>query len=160
MPKIAVIADTDASLSPEFAKEQVITLVPILINFGSESFASGVDIDDKALFERIDKEGALPKTAAPSPGAFIQAFRKEFDAGAEGIVCVCVSSEISATYAAALTAKEDFPGKQIPRGLNGAGIHGHGSQTNGRFRRFPGCDRVQIKGHGGAPGALRLTLHP
>jgi DegV family protein with EDD domain len=113
MPKIAVIADTDASLSPEFAKEQVITLVPILINFGSESFASGVDIDDKALFERIDKEGALPKTAAPSPGAFIQAFRKEFDAGAEGIVCVCVSSEISATYAAALTAKEDFPGKQI-----------------------------------------------
>lgn len=113
MPKIAVITDTDASLTPEFAKEQGITLVPILINFGSESFASGVDIDDKALFERIDKEGALPKTAAPSPGAFIQAFRKEFDAGAEGIVCVCVSSEISATYTAALTAREDFPGKQI-----------------------------------------------
>ena len=113
MPKIAVIADTDASLSPEFAKKQGITLVPILINFGSESFASGVDIDDKALFERIDKEGALPKTAAPSPGAFSQAFKKEFDAGAEGIVCVCVSSEISATYAAALTAKEDFPGREI-----------------------------------------------
>jgi DegV family protein with EDD domain len=113
MPKIAVIADTDASLSPEFAKKQGITLVPILISFGSESFASGVDIDDKALFERIDKEGALPKTAAPSPGAFSQAFKKEFDAGAEGIVCVCVSSEISATYAAALTAKEDFPGRDI-----------------------------------------------
>ena len=113
MPKIAVIADTDASLSPEFAKKQGITLVPILISFGSESFASGVDIDDKALFERIDKEGALPKTAAPSPGAFSQAFKNEFDAGAEGIVCVCVSSEISATYAAALTASQDFPGREI-----------------------------------------------
>ena len=113
MPKIAVIADTDASLSPEFAKKQGITLVPILISFGGESFASGVDIDDKALFERIDKEGALPKTAAPSPGAFSLAFKKEFDSGAEGIICVCVSSEISATYAAALTAKEDFPGREI-----------------------------------------------
>lgn len=113
MPKISVIADTDASLSPEFAKKQGITLVPILINFGSESFASGVDIDDRALFERIDKEGALPKTAAPSPGAFTMAFKKEFDSGAEGIVCVCVSSEISATYTAALTAREEFPGKEI-----------------------------------------------
>jgi fatty acid kinase fatty acid binding subunit len=113
MPKISVIADTDASLSPEFAKKQGITLVPILINFGSESFASGVDIDDRALFERIDKEGALPKTAAPSPGAFTMAFKKEFDSGAEGIVCVCVSSEISATYTSALTAREEFPGKEI-----------------------------------------------
>jgi DegV family protein with EDD domain len=72
-----------------------------------------VDIDDKSLFERIDKEGALPKTAAPSPAAFIKAFKNAFESGAEGIVCVCVSAEISATYAAALTAKEDFPGREI-----------------------------------------------
>src|SRR5512137_2203953 len=113
MPKIAVIADTDCSLSNELAASHDISLVPILINFGDESFASGVDIDDKALFERIDKEGALPKTAAPSPAAFIKAFKHAFESGAEGIVCVCVSSEISATYTAALTAKADFPERDI-----------------------------------------------
>ena len=113
MPNIAVITDTDSSLSNELAAQHRITQVPILINFGDESFASGVDIDDKALFERIDRENALPKTSAPSPAAFSQAFRKAFDGGAEAVVCVCVSAEISATYAAALTAKEDFPGRQI-----------------------------------------------
>jgi len=113
MPKIAVIADTDCSLSNELAAKYDITLVPILINFGDESFASGVDIDDKALFERIDKEGALPKTAAPSPAAFSKAFKNAFDSGAEGIVCVCVSSEISATYTAALTAQKEFPEREI-----------------------------------------------
>jgi DegV family protein with EDD domain len=171
MPKIAVIADTDASLSPEFAKEQVITLVPILINFGSESFASGVDIDDKALFERIDKEGALPKTAAPSPGAFIQAFRKEFDAGAEGIVCVCVSSEISATYAAALTAKEDSRVVSMAQGFmameakrmadSGASLDAIESKLKGMEERlvlFASLSTLKYLAMGGRVGKLSASM--
>lgn len=113
MPKIAVIADTDSSLSAELAKKYGILLVPIQINFGDESFASGVEIDDTALFRRIDQEKFLPKTSAPSPAAFHETFKGAFAGGAEAIVCVCVSAEISATYAAALAAKGEFPGREI-----------------------------------------------
>ncbi len=113
MGKIAIITDTDASLSNEIAKQMGVYLVPIVINFGNESYKVGGEIDDKKLFQLIDKHGDLPSTAAPSPGDFTKAFQKAFDDGADEIICICVASTISATYSAALLAKDHFEGKQI-----------------------------------------------
>ena len=113
MGKIAIITDTDASLSNEIAKQMGVYLVPIVINFGNESYKVGEEIDDKKLFQLIDKHGDLPSTAAPSPGDFTTTFQKAFDDGADEIICICVASTISATYSAALLAKDHFEGKQI-----------------------------------------------
>lgn len=113
MPSIAVITDTDSSLPPFLAAQYGIQQVPITIHFGNETFTTGVDIDDQSLFERIDRTGHLPTTSAPPPGAFAQAYHKAFESGAESIICVCVSSKVSATYNAALTACEEFPNRLI-----------------------------------------------
>ena len=113
MGKIAIITDTDASLSNEIAKQLGVYLVPIVINFGNESFQVGEKINDKQLFELIDNYGDLPSTAAPSPGDFTKTFQQAFDDGADEIICICVASTISATYSAALLAKDHFEGKQI-----------------------------------------------
>jgi DegV family protein with EDD domain len=113
MPKTAVITDTDASLPPELAKKFDIVQVPIMVQFGDESFRAVYDINDIQTFERIDKIGKLPSTSAPSPGQFVEAYKTAFDAGYDEIVCFTVSSEISATYSAALTAADTFPGKEI-----------------------------------------------
>jgi DegV family protein with EDD domain len=112
MSKTAVITDTDASLPPELAKKFDIVQVPIMIQFGDESFHAD-DIDDAQTFARIDKTGKLPTTSAPSPGQFIEAYKAAFNAGYDDILCFTVSSEISATYTAALTAADQFPEKEI-----------------------------------------------
>ena len=62
---------------------------------------------------RVDETGKLPTTSAPTPGQFLEAFQKAFDAGAEAIICICVSSIISATYNSALNARELLPDKDI-----------------------------------------------
>lgn len=110
---IAIITDTDASLPAEVAARYGIRLVPINVHFGEEVLATGVDIDDAQLFARIDREGKLPTTSAPSPGQFLQAYEAAFAAGADAVVCLCVSSAISATYQAALTTKDLLPDRPI-----------------------------------------------
>lgn len=106
MSSIAIVTDTDASLPADLAARYDIRQVPIAVHFGHQTFASGVDIDDASLFERVDREGELPTTSAPAPGDFLEAFQDAFDQGADQVICFCVSSEVSGTYDAARTARD------------------------------------------------------
>jgi len=113
MAKIAVITDTDASFSQEFAVSHGITMVPIMVQFGEEGFRDTFDITNSQVFSRIDKEGKLPTTSAPSPGQFRESFLNAFNSGYESVICFTVSSEVSATYASAVNARNEFPDKDI-----------------------------------------------
>ncbi len=113
MSKIAVITDTDSTLPFSLAKKYNITEVPILIQFGDETFEDAFQINNPELFPRIDKEGKLPKTSAPSAGKFKEAFESAFKKGADSILCFTISSEMSATYASARQAADLLPGKRI-----------------------------------------------
>lgn len=113
MSKIQVITDTDSNLPIELAERNGILLVPITIQFGEESYADFFEIQNPEMFERIDRIGKLPTTAAPSPAAFSKTFKTAFDSGADSIICITVGAKISRTYESALIAVEDFPGKKI-----------------------------------------------
>jgi DegV family protein with EDD domain len=104
--KIIIITDSDSSLSEEMLSNYNIRQVPINIHFGDDTYECNINFNDASLFERVDKEGKLPTTSAPSPGQFQKEFQKAFDDGCEEIICFCVSSEISATVKAAQQAKE------------------------------------------------------
>ncbi len=113
MSRTAIITDTDSSLPFELAGKYGITQVPIIIQFGDESFRDTYEINNDALFLRIDREKKLPTTAAPSPGQFAEAFNAAFDSGADSVLCFNISSEMSATYASARQAAEILPGRRI-----------------------------------------------
>lgn len=113
MPRIAIITDTDASLPRTLAAKHHIRQVPIVIQFGDQSFLTDDDLNDAQLFVRIDRDGKLPTTSAPSPGQFVTAFQAAFDEGADQVICFNVSSAISATYAAAMSARDLLPDRDI-----------------------------------------------
>src|SRR5512143_1377381 len=111
--KIAIITDTDSSIPFDLAARYDIYQIPMTVNFGEQSYEAVYALSDADTFRRIDQEGKLPTTAAPSPGKFFAAFKNAFEAGAEKIICLCVSSEVSATYTAALSAVESFSEREI-----------------------------------------------
>jgi DegV family protein with EDD domain len=113
MPRIAIITDTDSSLPFELAKEHAIVQVPIMIQFGNESFRDAYDINNEAVFARIDREGKLPTTATPAPGQFMLAYQQAFDSGADAILSMHISCEMSSTYSSACQAAGMFPGRRI-----------------------------------------------
>ena len=113
MSSIAIITDTDSDLPNEIAAKYNIRQVPITVHFGDEVLETGVDINNTQLFERIDREGELPTTAAPSPGKFAAAYKSAFEDDADSVICFCVSGEVSATYGAAVAACDEFPNRDI-----------------------------------------------
>jgi len=113
MPKTVIVTDTNSSLSKALCEPLDIIQVPIHIMFDDETYLTGVNVDDQKLFQIIDQQRIFPTTAAPSPNAFQQAFQQAFDQGADQVVCICCSSQISATYDAAKMAAGEFSGKTI-----------------------------------------------
>jgi DegV family protein with EDD domain len=113
MSGIMIVTDSDASLPAKVADELDIIIVPINVQFGEETLQSEVEITDAQLFERVDRTGTLPTTSAPSPGQFAQAYQQAFDKGADEVICICVSSNISGTYNSAVNACDLLPDKRV-----------------------------------------------
>lgn len=113
MPAIRIVTDTTASLPPGFAAAHQVSVVPQVVIFGDQSFKEAVELTEADFIRRLTASSALPKTAAPEPGWFVDAYRQQL-ADAETIISIHPSSEVSGTVRSALTAKEtDFPEADI-----------------------------------------------
>ncbi len=101
---VRIVTDSACDLSAEISETYAITVVPLSIRFGSEEFVDRRDLTAPQFWAKVKESSTLPETAAPSPGAFEQAFRDAAAAGATGIVCVNISSALSATLQSATLA--------------------------------------------------------
>ncbi len=105
MGHVAVVTDSTASLPSESAQEHGITVVPLQLVIGSESFADGVDPGASA--ERVAaalREFMPVSTSRPSPELMAETYRDLAREGADAIVSVHLSAEMSATYESSLLA--------------------------------------------------------
>jgi DegV family protein with EDD domain len=106
MASIQVVTDSACDLTPATAEEHGVRVVPLTIRFGAEEFVDRDELSGKEFWDRVVTGPDMPETAAPSPGAFQQAFLEAADAGHDGVVCATISSRLSATFQAASTAAE------------------------------------------------------
>ena len=110
---VRVVTDSASDLTAEEAAALGVEVVPLTIRFGEEEFVDRKDLTPSEFYRRLAASPVLPETAAPSPGAFEAAFRKLLDEGADGIVCINISSGLSATMQSAQTGARGIEGADI-----------------------------------------------
>jgi len=101
---IRVVTDSSCDLPQGLVDALRIEIVPLTIRFGEEELVDRVELDTDEFWTRLEHSKLLPETAAPSAGAFEAKFRELMARGATGIVCINLSSHLSATMQAAQVA--------------------------------------------------------
>lgn len=114
MTRVAIFTDSASDLDLDFAAEHGIGIVPLLVNFGRESFKAGIELSTAAFWERmVAPDAPFPTTAASSPGEFKEAYEAAFAAGADSIVSVHVAGTLSGTIKSAQIARDMLPDREI-----------------------------------------------
>jgi DegV family protein with EDD domain len=107
--RFRVVTDSTSDVPPAWRERFGITVVPLTVQFGGESFQDGVDLTNEEFFDRLRRADRLPTTAAPSPGAFTDVYRG-LSGQCDGVISIHISSTLSATVEAARLGARSLDG--------------------------------------------------
>lgn len=108
---IKIATDSTCDLPAESYQEHDITVVPINIQFGTETYEDGVTIDRTTFYQKIEETGKLPTTSQPSAGQFAAYYARMMAAGAKDILSLHVTARLSGTLQSAELAKKMMEGQ-------------------------------------------------
>ena len=106
MNKVRIVIDSTSDLSPELISKYDLTVIPLCIILGEQSYFDGVDITPEEIYKWSDENKTTPKTAAIPYDVFEEKLKGFMDAG-EDIIFFGISSEMSSTCQAARIFGED-----------------------------------------------------
>lgn len=106
---IAIVTDSTADLTPAQTAALGVTVVPLNVHFGQESWRDRVDLSADEFLAKLATSSKLPTTSQPSVGAFETVFR-DLATTHDAIICVVLSSRFSGTYQSATLAAEAVSG--------------------------------------------------
>ena len=114
MRQVAVFTDSASDLDPTRAAAEGISIVPLLVTFGADTYKAGVDMSTVEFWDRmVAPDAPFPKTAAASPGDYKEAYEAAFEAGAESIVLISVAGTLSGAIKSAQIARDMLPDREI-----------------------------------------------
>ncbi len=112
MEKIAIVTDSTADMSNRMAAEHDITVAPLSVNFGDQSFLDGIEISAEEFYKKLQDSDALPTTSQVSVGAFVEIY-KDLAEQVDTIISIHISEKLSGTYQAAVLAAQEFSDVEI-----------------------------------------------
>jgi DegV family protein with EDD domain len=104
----ALVTDSTAYLPRDLIEGLAVHVVPLHVVVGGTEHAEGVDIDPAAVAAAL-RSFTPVSTSRPAPAAFLEAYRAAASAGADAVVSVHISGEMSSTIGGAAIAAEDSP---------------------------------------------------
>jgi len=105
---IRIVTDSTCDLPENIVDQHAITVIPLHINVGEKTFLDGVNLTRSEFYTQLPDFSPSPKTAAPSPEVFTQAYERLADEGALAILSIHISETLSATINSARIAAEQF----------------------------------------------------
>lgn len=104
---VKIITDSTSDIPESIVSDLDIEVVPLNIHIGQDNFKHGVDIGTDEFYTKLLTDSELPKTSQPSPGEFLEVYRKCLD-DSDAIVSIHVTSKLSGTYNSAIQARSEL----------------------------------------------------
>ena len=108
---VHIVTDSTSDISKELAEEHGITVIPLTIAFGTESYRDGIDLSADEFYARLQTTKALPTTSQPPPALFQHAYEHLTSRG--DVVSIHVSHKLSGTIETARAAARDVAPDKI-----------------------------------------------
>lgn len=103
---VCIVSDSAADIGAALVAQNHISIVPLVVRFGRQSFLDGeLSLDD--FWQRVEKKDEPPATSQPSVGAFEDVFGRLVDGGSE-VLCLTITRRHSGTYNCATAAARRF----------------------------------------------------
>ena len=127
---VRIVTDSSCDLTDQEVAEHGVEVVPLSIRFGDDEYEDRSELSVDEFYAKLADASVLPETAAPAPGKFEAAFRRQQQAGADAVVCINLSSELSATMQSAQNAAKALQGELDVRVVDSLSItSGLGTQV-------------------------------
>jgi len=98
---VRIVTDSVADIPREVIDELDISVIPVILRFGEETFRDGIDINNDQFYERLSTTKIMPTTAVPSLDMFARTYALLAEETDE-ILVIMLSSKLTGVYNAAL----------------------------------------------------------
>lgn len=102
---VKIVTDSVADIPSEVVAELGISVIPVLVRFGEETYRDGIDITTDQFYEKLVKSKVMPTTSVPSLDIFARTYASLAEETDE-ILVIMISSKLSGIYNAALQSAE------------------------------------------------------
>jgi len=103
--KIKIVTDSTADIPAELLKENEISLIPLKVIFGENSYLENIEIQPQEFYEKLVSFEGIPTTSQPSPGEFYDCYQALTDDGST-VISLHLSSLMSGTIQSARIAAD------------------------------------------------------
>lgn len=107
-----IVADSSCDLNEELQEKLNISLIPFKIDVDDKNFVDDKNMDVSGLIRAMKNSPNPVRTSCPSPGDFVEEYKKY-----DNVFVIAISSQLSGTYNSAVLAKdmvkEEHPDKFI-----------------------------------------------
>lgn len=114
MSKVIIASDSTCDLSKDLIEQHDIKIIPLYVNFGTNSYKDLEEMNVDVMYEKVKAEGIYPKTSAATPNDFYHFFKELLVDGNE-IVYTGIGSTLSTTFQSAHIALEEFSEEEQAR---------------------------------------------